>query len=362
MLNPTSSTNDNKNELPRVIKLGIDVHASAYVVVMKVDSSAPTRAKKMTPEKFLCWVKKLRSECEELHSCYEAGPFGYGLHRKLSAIGVKNYVIRPINWNTHGQKVKTDARDAHQMTLALDGYLRGNDRSFTVVRVPTEAEERKRSLTRLRQSFVKERGRSATRGLSLGLYYDLPIPSGWWRPLKWAKLIEELDDFIISLLEPLRASCVHFNQLLKDIEEKMAKLEPQAQLPKGMGTVLYEQIEREICDWSRFENRKQISSYTGLCPSEDTSANRRFQGSINKHGNRRLRHMLVECVWLLIRWNPGYVGITKWENQLDAAKATKASRKKIVVAIARQFAVDWWRVRTGQVSAESLGLAMKPAH
>ena len=362
MQKPTSSTNDSKNALPGVIKLGIDVHASSYVVVMKVDSSAPLRAKKMKPEKFLRWIHELRGQCEELHSCYEAGPFGYGLHRKLSAMGVNNHVIRPINWDTHGQNVKTDARDAYQMALALDGYLRGNDRSFTVVRVPSEAEERKRSLTRLRQSFVKERGRSAKRGLGMGLYYDYPLPSGWWKPLKWAKLIEELDEFMISLLEPLRASCQHFDQLLKDVEAQMAQLEPQAQLPKGMGMVLYEQIEREICNWNRFENRKQISSYTGLCPSEDTSANRRFQGSINKHGNRRLRHMLVECAWLLIRWNPGYVAVVKWQNRLEAAKATKASRKKVVVAIARQFAVDWWRVRTGQVTAESLGLAMKEAN
>ncbi|MGZ0709911.1 IS110 family transposase [Coraliomargarita sp. W4R53] len=360
MQNPTSSTNPIINALPKVIKLGIDVHASTYVVVMKVDSSAPQRAKKMTPEKFLLWVHKLRSECEELHSCYEAGSFGYGLHRKLMSMGVNNYVIRPINWNTHGQKVKTDARDAYQMSLALDGYLRGNDRSFTVINAPTESEERKRSLTRLRQTFVKELGRSAKRGLSMGTYYDCPMPSGWWKPLNWAKLVEEFEDFLIALLEPLRSSCLHFNQLLKDVESRMAELEPQVALPKGMGMVLFEQIEREICDWNRFENRKQISSYTGLCPSEDTSANRRFQGSINKHGNRRLRHMLVECVWLLMRWNPGYAGIAKWQGRLDAAQATKASRKKIVVAIARQFAVDWWRVRTARVTAESLGLAMKP--
>lgn len=72
--------------------------------------------------------------------------------------------------------------------------------------------------------------------------------------------------------------------------------------------------------------------------------------------------MLVECTWLLIRWNSSYVGVAKWQAQLLAAKVTKASRKRIVVAIARQFAVDWWRVRGGQVSAESLGLVMKPAN
>lgn len=362
MQNPTSPTSINKNLQGEVIKLGIDVHASTYVVVMKVDSSAPLRAKRMTPDAFLSWAHNLKQECQELHCCYEAGPFGYGLHRKLLSMDINNYVIRPINWCTHGQKVKTDARDAYQMALSLDGYLRGNDRSFTVVRVPSESEERKRSLTRLRQTFIKERGRSAKRGISNGFYYSQRVPSGWWKPMKWMQLLEELDDFLIELLEPLRASCEHFDSQIKDVEAKMAKLEPDVCLPKGMGFVLFEQIEREICNWNRFKNRKQISSYTGLCPTEDTSANRRFQGSINKHGNRRLRHMLVECAWLLIRWNPSYIGVVKWEAQLLAAKATKASRKKIVVAIARQFAVDWWRVRTEQVSAESLGLAMKGAN
>lgn len=356
----TSSTPSKTNALPSVIKLAIDVHASTYVAVMKVDSSAPTRAKKLTPEKFLSWVAKLRKECVELHSCYEAGPFGYGLHRKLTALGVTNYVIRPINWNNNGAKVKTDARDARQMVLALDGYLRGNDRSFTVVRVPSEPEERKRSLTRMRQNLIKERGRFAKRGMSSGLYYGFVIPPGWWRPRKWASLKEDLEESVVNLLEPIKASCEHFEAQLKEVESKMAKLEPNRELPKGMGMVLFEQIEREVCDWSRFKNRKQISSYTGLCPCEDTSAKRRFQGSVNKHGNPRLRHMLVECVWLLIKWNPGYTGITKWQDKLDAAKATKASRKKIVVAIARQFAVDWWRIRTGQLTPESLGLTIKP--
>lgn len=132
-------------------------------------------------------------------------------------------------------------------------------------------------------------------------------------------------------------------------------------LPRGMGTVIFQQMEREVGNWKRFDNRRQIGSYTGLCPSEDTSANRRFQGSINKHGNPRLRHMLVECVWLLMQWNPGYAGIEKWRDRLLEAKLTKSGKKKIVVAIARQFAVDWWKVRTGKITPEELGLEMKAA-
>jgi len=51
--------------------------------------------------------------------------------------------------------------------------------------------------------------------------------------------------------------------------------------------------------------------------------------------------------------------VQKWREQLLNAKLTRSSKKKIVVPIARQFAVDWWRVRTGRVKPEDIGLSMK---
>ncbi len=38
---------------------------------------------------------------------------------------------------------------------------------------------------------------------------------------------------------------------------------------------------------------------------------------------------------------------------------TKARRKKIAVAVAREFAVDWWRIQTGQTDPDKLGLQME---
>lgn len=359
MKKSTSSTNTTTTTADAVIKLGIDAHTSSFVVVEKVDNSTPLRAKKMAPDAFLQWVYKLKKAYKAVYTCYEAGPFGYGLHRKLQIMGITNYVIRPINWDTHGKRVKTDARDARQMVLSLDGYLRGNDRSFSVIRVPEENEERMRTLTRQRQRFVSDRSRAAKQGRSHGTYYGQEIPSGWWKPRKWEKLKEQLDVFMLETLEPLRATCDHFSRLIADVEKRMEALDPERILPKGIGVVLYEQVEREVCDWNRFKARKKVNSYTGLCPSEDTSADRRFQGSINKHGNRRMRHMLIECAWNLIRWNSGYKGVSKWQAQLDNPKTTKGRRKQIVVAIARQFAVDWWRIRTGQCTAADFNLALK---
>jgi len=344
--------------LGEVIKLGIDVHLDKYVVAMKIDGSAPVRPKSFTPEAFLAWVGDLQGRCSQVITCYEAGPFGYTLHRKLESLGIVNYVIRPVNWDEHGKKIKTDGRDATQMVLCLDGYLRGNPRSFSVVRVPSEQEERERSVTRLRKSLQKERQRIAAKARGHVTYYGGHLKGEWWKPRRWEQLQQDLEDFLVELLRPLRALILEIDQQMNSQERRMAQM-PAPALPRGMGSVLFQQMEKEVCDWRRFENRRQVAGYTGLCPCEDTSADRRFQGSITKHGNPRLRHMLVECVWLFLQWNRGYRGIVKWRVKLLEAQLTKSSKKKIVVAIARQFAVDWWKLRTGRITAEELGLIMK---
>ncbi len=129
-------------------------------------------------------------------------------------------------------------------------------------------------------------------------------------------------------------------------------------MPFGLGKLTFQVLEREVGDWSRFKNRRQVASYTGLCPREDSTGQRRFQGSINKHGNRRLRPVLVECLWRLCRFQPEYRGVKKWLPVLVDPKTSKPRRKKIIVAMSRSFAVDWWRVRTGRCQAEALGLRL----
>jgi len=78
---------------------------------------------------------------------------------------------------------------------------------------------------------------------------------------------------------------------------------------------------------------------------------------VTKHGNPRLRAALVELAWRLVRFQPNYKPVRKWKQTLSqGALATGAARKKAIVAVARQLAVDLWRVRTGRVQQETLGL------
>jgi len=342
----------------QVIKLGLDVHLDRYVVVRQIDGGAPQPAQRFSPAQFLQWVAKQTELAQRVYCCYEAGPFGYSLHRKLTALQATNYVVRPRDWDEYGKKVKTDKRDAKELVLNLERYLCGNSEAFCVVRVPTEAEEQARSRSRQRESLQKEKQRLAAQGRSHALYYGAHIEGAWWTEALWKELA--VPPMVVELLEPLRRLIEALDQELKLLTQAITEAAP-ADLPLGLGKLTYEVLEREIGDWDRFDNRRQVASYTGMCPREDSSAQRRFQGSINKHGNPRVRVVLVEASWRLIQWQPDYKAVAKWLPVLTNPKTTRSKRKQIAVAIGRQFSVDWWRVRTGRCQALDLGLKSNPA-
>src|SRR5437667_6218909 len=171
------------------IKLGIDVHLDRYVVVRILDGGTPQPPQRFGLAEFLLWVAKQIPLAEKLFTCYEAGPFGYGLHRKLEKMGATNYVVRPRDWDEYGQRVKTDKRDAKQLALHLDRYVGGNHDAFCVVRVPSEAEEQARSRSRQRESLQKEKQRLAAQGRSDALYYGARLEGEWWTGALWNELV-----------------------------------------------------------------------------------------------------------------------------------------------------------------------------
>lgn len=343
----------------KTIKLGVDVHLGLYVVVRVIDGSTPQPPQRFKPMDFLPWCAKQLTLAEKVFTCYEAGPFGYTLHRQLEKMGVTNYVIRPRDWDEYSKKVKTDKRDALAMALCLDRYVGGNRDAFCVVRVPTQAEEQKRSVSRQRESLQQQKQRLAAQGRSHALYYGGHLQGEWWQEAAWQRTLPELPAVVVNLLEPLRRLLAAVEVELKARTQELEATAPEG-LPVGLGELTSQILEREVADWTRFKNRRQVASYTGLCPREDTSSQRRFQGAINKHGNRRLRPVLVEGAWRRLVFQPEYRAVKKWRTALLDKKSGKPRRKQIIIAIARTFAVDWWRVRTGRCTAEALGLKLQP--
>ena len=359
MKNKTNTNTHRVSETDRIgqfsqIKLGVDVHADSYRVVRQIDGSTPQPAQKMTPAKFLQFATRQLALAQEVHSCYEAGPFGYGLHRVLLKIGIHNVVVRPQNWDEFGRRVKTDKTDALALVQRLDRYVQGNRKALAVIRVPTELEEQARAQSRHREQLQKDRQTHEAQGRSLLLYQGQRVRGQWWRERAWEKLKSGLAPWLVAIMENLRQLILAADQLLQAVS---LQIEGQAQeQPRGFGQLTSEVVRREVLDWNRFRNRRQVASLTGMCPGVRASGPRSISGSINKHGNPRLRRALVELAWRVVRFQPRYGPVVKWRRVLKN-KQSRGARKKAIVAIGRRLAIDLWRLQTGRCTAADLKLS-----
>jgi transposase len=98
----------------------------------------------------------------------------------------------------------------------------------------------------------------------------------------------------------------------------------------------------------RFRCGKQISSYVGLIPAEDSRAGRQRLGHISKQGNALLRYLLGEAAQAAVRcdsdWRRRYVHLAM-RRQKNIAK----------VAMARRLAVRlYWMWRNGREYSQSV--------
>ena len=344
------------NKVP-TLKLGLDVHADSIVVVRILDHSGPQPAQRFTPEKFLTWVPTQLGLAEAVHSCYEAGPFGYCLHRQLVALGVHNIVVQPVCLDERHTGVNHDKSDARELALRLDRYVAGNSHALATVTVPTPEQEQKRIQSRQREQFQREVQRATAQGRSLLLSQGFREKGAWWKDSRWNELKPRLPVWLVTRLEAFRRVLAVLNTERATATATLEAAAPAAR-PKGMGGLSYETIEREVGDWNRFENRRQVASYTGLCGGVSASGRTMQMLSITKHGNVRLRTVLVELAWRLVMWQRNCKLVQKWWHILGNPRSSKAARKKAIVAIARQMAVDLWRWRTGRVKPEQLGWTM----
>ncbi len=103
-----------------ILKPGLDVHADWIVVVRIIEQGAPEPAQRFKPDAFPAWVKKQLVIAHAVHSCYEAGPFGYSLHRQWVGLGVQNVVSQPVRLDERHTGVNNDKTDARELALRLD--------------------------------------------------------------------------------------------------------------------------------------------------------------------------------------------------------------------------------------------------
>ena len=332
------------------LKLGLDVHLEFLMAVVQRDHASPQAPRKFTADQLVFQVQKWIAEGLVVYAIMESCGFGFVLHHRLVAAGAQSFLITPISLN--GQR-KTDKLDARALCVRLSRWVDGNKDELAPIRIPTQAEQRARETTRRRKFLSGEIRRLANRGHGqVAEYGHQKLPRGWWGPRHWKKLSAALDPWILSVLEKLREIILVIEAQETALLEELALRVAGQVRPKGLGELTLVTLDAEICDWHRFGNRKQIGSYTGCCPGEHSSGGKRLVGSIDRMGNGQVRCLLVEAVWRFLKWQPGWKAAQKMTVKLASGTAM---RKKTVVALARQLAIDLWRWRTGRCTLEELG-------
>ena len=222
---------------------------------------------------------------------------------------------------------------------------------MSVVRVPTPAEEQRRSLSRQREQLRRERQRLAAQGRSLCLTQGLRLRGDWWKQtLSLPQWLEERLSVWRQLIAAVEAQ-------LETSTQQVEALSPKER-PKGLGPLTLGLLIAEMCDWQRFKNRKQVGSYTGLCGGVSSSGPSHCDLSITRTGNARVRWALIELAWRMVLYQPQSKGVQRWRHLLLNPKAAARQKKRALVALARQLAVDLWRWQTGKVTPEQLGWVM----
>lgn len=253
-------------------------------------------------------LKRLSRDGRRLEVCYEAGPCGYGIYRRVSSMRDVTCVVAAPSMipRRPGERVKTNRRDA----LKLARLLRA--RELTPVWVPDTAHEAMRDLVRARGAAVADllRCRQRIAGFLLRqgvLYAGKPWSQkhrAWLGGLTFELAAHRL--MFAELLQALDQTQARRDRLTDHIAElapawSLAWLVEALQALRGYRLIHAATLTAEIGDPRRFATPRQLMAYLGLVPSEHSSGERVRRGGITKTGNGRARKVLIEAAWTYAR-------------------------------------------------------------
>ena len=306
----------------------------------------------------------------EVVSCYEAGYDGFWLHRLLDARGVLNYVIDPtsLQVDRRARRNKTDGVDVAQLLRSLMAYLRGEPKVWSVVRVPSVAEEDDRRLHRERSRLLNERNQHVSRIKALlaiqGIYDFEPMHRDRIRRLERlrtadgqklpsrlkAEIVRELQrlELVLGMIKTIEAERDAIAVSVKsNSEHTNAKKIQELVKIRSIGPEFATTLVGEVF-YRSFDNRKQLGNYVGLTPSHFQSGPTCRDQGISKAGNAKARTTIIELAWLWLRHQPAS-SLSLWFHKRVGSLRGRI-RRITIVAMARKLLIALWRyLETGIV-------------
>jgi len=314
-------------------------------------------------ERIRAGVARELNKCVEVVCCYEAGYDGFWLHRLLESRGICNYVIDPasLQVDRRARRVKTDGVDVERLLRSLMAYLRGEPKVWSVVRVPSVAEEDDRRLYRERGRLIGERIQHVNRIKGLlaihGIYDYEPmhrdrvqrlerlrtIDGQELPPQLKAEIVREMQrlELVVGMIKTIEAErdAIASAKTTKREHSNAKKIQDLVKI-KCIGPEFASALVCEVF-YRSFDNRKQLASYVGLTPSHFQSGPMSRDQGISKAGNAKARRTMIELAWMWLRHQPASA-LSVWFHD-RVGKLKGRIRRITVVAVARKLLIALWR-------------------
>ena len=366
----------------------IEMSQSSWLVAGIVPGIARHPMKKLEPDKaaLLQLLHRWRAEAERsgrkisrIAVAFEAGRDGVWLARWLRGRDIDAQVIHPnsIAVSREHRRAKTDRLDTALLKRAFLGWLRGERDHCQMIAIPTLEEEDAKRPGRERDALVGERTRIINRFKSTLAWLGI---RGFKPHLRHAAVrLETLRThegmpLPANTMAELRREIVRLQLIAEQIREieaaRMERLEQQpgagahpmvrvlAQI-RGVGVETADMLAHEA--FSR-PLRDQRAVARGACPragqrpdpgggltgSPDESGARRREKGLARAGNSRVRRGMIQLAWRFLMFQKDSA-LVRWYRQ-RTAEARGATRKTMIVALARKLLIELWRLATtGQV-------------
>lgn len=308
----------------------MDVHKNESQICMLTEQGEIVEQRILTRRDRLAAVFADRSPARVL---IEASTESEWVARCLEEQGHEVVVADPNYapmYATRSRRVKTDRRDAQAL---MDACRLG---AYRPAHRTSETQRRVRALLAVRENLVRCRTRQ------IHVARSTPSLSAWVRP----------NDRTGCAAPPLRWR--PYSRRPRDRSLDRAILEVVEQDPviqrlrtvPGVGPITATAFVASIDQVERFRCAHEVESYLGLVPSEQSSGERRQRGAVTKAGNARVRYLLVEAAWCILRCRHSSTEkLREWAGRI----ALRRGRRVAVVALARRLAgilYAMWRDNT----------------
>ncbi len=314
---------------------GIDVHKNESQICLLTEDGEVLEPRILTRRDRFAAVLGERPRARLL---IEASTESEWVARCLEELGHEVIVADPNYapmYATRTRRVKTDRRDAQAL---MDACRLGAHRP---AHRTSDGQRRVRALLTVRDNLVRTRMRQIHVIRALTRREGLRMRSGKTTTFEQRLREVELPEWLQGTVAPVVAAMDEVNRQLAVVDRGLLEVAGRDAVVQrldtvpGVGPVTAIAYVATLDQVERFAGPHQVECYLGLVPRERSSGERQRKGPITQAGSSRIRWLLVEAAWSILRSrNANSRLLREWAERI----AMRRGRRTAVVALARRLA------------------------